>query len=250
MVASHLDKAVASAIPRAGEAMLQFAPARSFLESYLEAAFVGALDALRRDIDARLTGRGRIEIPGWDRPLGGFDIQLKLGDTNVVVEAKVDDVPDMLWDALKLASSQRIPEIDGGYLLAACTAGDWARRYDAAGLFDEMPGSRIWHTAWMLSVWQTAWTDLVGPSGGTARPLTVPRRIRTRFIGSAAAQGFDGYEIRCVALEVVDDQDLGFDGDWPVDSPDAARPPRRVSDGEMFDPEVEQALLDRHNRPR
>ena len=113
------DTLICKAVAFAGNAIPQN---RNFLESLLEKALIAGVERLEPDARSEQTGRKREQIPNWDRKVGDFDIKVWLpGESlpSILIEAKVDDVGQSLWDLFKLTS---VPEIKGavaGYLLAA-----------------------------------------------------------------------------------------------------------------------------------
>jgi hypothetical protein len=214
----RFDQLLAKALPVAGERLTVHRGAPSFLERYLEDALVEAVASVDARSRAKTAGRGLVSIPNWDKRLGGFDLRVRSRSMSgeALAELKVDDVEHTLWDLFKLAAGLSMPGVDAAYMVLARPARPLRER-DCAALFEERPVPTRWVSAAMFAQWRAAWTDLTGPRGGSARPLSVPSEIETEFIGSAPAEGFDGYEIRCVAVRLVPEvEDLRFEGSWPV----------------------------------
>lgn len=234
------DQLMRDAVPRAAAHLGRHADAPSFCEAYLEEALVKAVPEARPGASATTTGRARVSIPNWDRPLGGFDLRVRLGageatdpagaDTSkardggdgtsvaeALVEAKVDDVDQSLWDLFKLAAALTLPRVEAAYLLVARHRDRWDDG-DCAALF--VPGTQPvrWDSAAMFERRRRAWADLL--RGGAARPTSVPSEIETAFVGRAPAAGFERHEVRCVAVRLVPGAGvLSFADDWPAPPP-------------------------------
>lgn len=212
---------MADSLADAGECLGAYVGAPSFLERYLEEALVNAIGASPVGASATPTGHGTAAIPNWDRRLGGFDLRVRLEAGlrgEALVETKVDDVEHTLWDLFKVAAGLTMPDVEAGYLVLARLRHRW-NDGDCAALFAEGDGPTRWVSAAMFGDWRSAWADLTGPRGGSARPLTVPAEIETHLIGTAPASGFDGYAIRAVAVRLIRGAgDLEFDGSWPTPS--------------------------------
>lgn len=215
---TRFDRLMADALPIAATLLEEHAETSSFRETYLEAALMDAITAAAPMAVAEATGRKRIHVPNWDRKLGGFDLRVRLaGPTDeALIETKVDDVEDTLWDLFKLASGLTLPGVEAGYLVVARQAQCWENG-DCAELFAEREGPKRWDSMSMFENWGTAWAELIGPRGGLARPTSVPSEIETAFLGRARAKGFDGYEIRCVAVRLaLDAPPMTLNDGWPI----------------------------------
>jgi hypothetical protein len=211
------DQLMCDALPLAAVHLGAHADAPSFLEAYLEEAFVAAVPEARPGASAETSGRSRVSIPDWDRPLGGFDLRVRLdGDEagEALVEAKVDDVDQSLWDLFKLAAALSLPGVEAAYLLVARHRDRWDDG-DCAALFAPAPEPVRWDSAAIFERWRRAWADLL--RGGAARPTSVPSEVETAFVGRAPAAGFERHELRCVAVRLVPGAAaLPFAGDWPA----------------------------------
>lgn len=210
---------MASAIELAGARIKRHAEKASFLESLLEAGLCEAIEELAPGSRAEQTGHTRAAIPGWDRELGNFDIQIRL-DTDespsVLVETKVDDVEDTLWDLFKLTSVPHIPGVVAGYLIAAAPRARWEQGGDCFDLYSSRPLVRTWDVPTMFVRWEKAWRNLTGPRGGSARPLQVPQAAETRFIAASEVRAFPTYEVRGIRVTARTGSALEFVGGFPV----------------------------------
>jgi hypothetical protein len=215
---SHrFDELFAKALPIAAARLGQHAGASSFLESYLEEALAQALLEIAPGIEVQATGRQRIRVPNWDKELGGFDLRVQLLSEKAgeaLIETKIDDIDQTLWDLFKLAAGLTMPGIETGYMVLARHSHRWDDG-DCSALFAESNEPARWDSAAMFGDWKAAWADLL--RGGSARPTSIASEVETAFIGRAQVTGFDSYEVRCVAVRLVPDAGLlQFDGDWPV----------------------------------
>ncbi len=194
---------MASTIELAGARIRRHPEKTSFLESLLEAGLCGAIEELAPGCRAEQTGHTRAAIPAWDRKLGNFDLQIRLvGERrpSVLVEAKVDDVEDTLWDLFKLTSVPLISGAVAGYLIAAASRARWEQGGDCFDLYSPGPNVRTWDVPKLFVRWGKAWRNLTGPRGGPARPLQVPRAVETAFIAASAVDAFPAYEIRGIRV--------------------------------------------------
>lgn len=230
-------------IARTDELLARWRGAKSFLESYLERTIVAAIDA-ETSAEARLTGQNRIEVPGWDRKLGGFDLRVALGERELLIETKVDDVEDTLWDLLKLAAGLGLAEVAAGYLVVAAKKQRWSSQDDCVELFHRN-GTRRWKTSEIVRRWSRAWGRLVGPHGGAARPLVLPELLETRFIARKTITAFPTYEIRCIGVGRVGSETVSFVNGWPADS---RRQQGSGEDGDELDVKIERQILADANR--
>src|SRR5262245_3646305 len=77
----------------------------SFKEELLEEALIEGIQKVEPRARGEQAGHGRARIPYWDRELGDFDVKVWLPDEtlpSILVEAKVDDIGQTLWDLFKL----------------------------------------------------------------------------------------------------------------------------------------------------
>jgi hypothetical protein len=244
----RFDELLAEAVPLAGERLAEHAGG-SFLEKYLEAALKAALVELVPAISVSATGHSRVSVPNWQPKMGGFDLRVRLSDQpegEALVETKVWDVEQTLWDLFKLAAGLTMPGVGAAYLVLARHGHRW-QDGECVELFAEGAGPRRWTSGTFFEDWKAAWTELLG--GGTARPLSAPAEIETAFIASAPAVGFPPYEIRAVAVRLVPGADvLPFDGNWPAAVGDTPLGPEfSGEEGDQVDPAVEDAIMRRAN---
>lgn len=213
------DALLVEALPLAAALLEEHAGAHSFLESYLEAALIGAIAEVAPAVTAKATGRKRIQIPNWDRKLGGFDLRVRQdggAGAEAVIETKVDDVEHTLWDLFKLTAGLSMPGVEAGYLILARPAHRW-QAGECSALFEEREQPKRWSSVAMLEEWKEAWAELTGERGGSARPTSIPNEVETVFLGRARAKGFDQHEIRCVAVRLPTGvEPLAVKDGWPV----------------------------------
>jgi hypothetical protein len=211
------DRLLADSIPVASSCLKATGQSTSFLERYLEEALVSAFETIAPNAAVEMTGHGRVELPSWDRKLGGFDLTIHPNPDSrqiALLEAKVDDVDQMLWDIHKLASGLELTNVSCAYMVVAREEHKWSEG-DCAELFAELSGPRRWGSIQMFERWSGAWRSAL--SGGSARPTSVQAELETEFLGRARVDAFPSYEIRCAAVRLVDGSGtLAFDGDWPA----------------------------------
>jgi hypothetical protein len=198
--AQQRDEFMQGVIAAAGSAVKRSPDKTSFLESLVEEALS---DEIRtRGGRAELTGRKRLQLADWgEGQLRGFDLEVTLGDQrrpSLLIEAKVDDVDQTLWDLFKLTSALREGRALAGYLVVAAPADCWAGERDCVDLFAESPTHRTWDSRRMLTGWKRAWADLL--KGGTARPTRLPEQLKTLFVGRSDIAALPGYQFRCVSV--------------------------------------------------
>jgi hypothetical protein len=208
------DEVFSRAVPLAAKRLTSIGSS-SFREVHIEEAMIDVIEEEFAGFGAERSGAGRVQVPGWDRPLGGFDLRItRSGSTSVaLVEVKIDNVDQTLWDFFKLAAALTEQDVESAYLLVARLAGSWAHG-DCTRLFDPDSSTR-WRAAAMFEAWAGAWRSLL--RGGSARPLSVPAEVATEFIAAKEIRRpFESYELRAVAVRLVEGAArLHFDGDWP-----------------------------------
>lgn len=132
----------------------------------------------------------------------------------MLLEAKVDDVDQMLWDIHKLASGLELANVDNAYMVVAREEHKWSKG-ECVELFAERSDPCRWESAEMFENWRGAWKSAL--KGGTARPTSVQTELETQFLGKERVDAFPSYEIRCTAVRLVPGAGtLDFDGDWPA----------------------------------
>jgi hypothetical protein len=215
-VLARLDELIRAGVAHTEQALPE---RKSFKEELLEKALIEGVQKVEPQVRGEQTGHGRKLVPYWDRELGDFDVKFWLpGEAlpSILAEAKVDDIGQTLWDLFKLTS---IPEINGaiaGYLVVAAPRKAWERGGDCVGLYEPGAEPKQWDTEKCFIEWSKAWSDLTGPRGGAARPLSCPSQFRTTFIASAPVAAFPPYEIRCIRVEPDGVERIVFvDGETP-----------------------------------
>ena len=106
------DELMASAVGLAGSLLEKDSKRDSFLERLLEAALARAIAQTAPGAKVEQTGHALTAVPGWDIELGNFDLQVRLAgeeQPSILIETKIDDVGDQLWDMFKLTSVPLIP---------------------------------------------------------------------------------------------------------------------------------------------
>lgn len=203
MRGKQADDLFAAAIPEAAALIKLNDERTSFREALIEQALAKELEA--RGAHVWLSGHLTLNNPpGWHGPMKKWDMEVTLPETrgaSVLVEAKVDDVGDTLWDLFKLASAQRQDWIERAYLAVAATARQWEGTGDCVALFAPEPEVRMWETRELIADYGKAWASLLGPRGGAAKPIQLPAKLRTRFIARGEVGAFPGYELRVIAVE-------------------------------------------------
>ncbi len=188
------------------------------LESYLEQALVAAITQDKSGARAETTGSNLIEVPHWDRRIGGYDVVVTLqgqSERSLVVETKIEGVEETLWDLFKVIAAQSEEAIHRGYLAVAAKETTWNSPRDCVDLFRASDDPRVWASADLFREWSCAWKYLL--RGGRARPLRIPSQVETRFLGRAPVRAYPGYEVRCIGARAVEDADwIDFEGDWPA----------------------------------
>ncbi len=153
--------------------------------------------------------------------MGGYDLVVSLGgerDARLVIETKIDNVDETLWDLFKVIAAQSAVGIEDGYLLVAASERIWQSRGDCVELFNPSDGSRSWDSIELFDRWRAAWQHLL--EGGSARPVGVPSHIQTRFLGQAPIPAYPGYALRCIGARATEDAGwIEFEDDWPKQDP-------------------------------
>lgn len=191
----------------------------SFLEKYLEEALIEGIGLFEPKALCRATGHFKRAVPHWTGNMRDHDISIWLeareGPPPVIVETKVYDVDQTLWDLFKLIAAQSQDGIEASYLVVASTTRVWDSTKDCVELFVPSRETRTRRSLDLFEQWAAAWRHLL--AGGPARPLRVPSYIETRFLAQAQVHAFPDYEVRCIGVSAVDDVDwVEFDGDWPA----------------------------------
>lgn len=174
----------------------------SFLESTLEAAIADGLPGQT----SRAQQRRRFPLAGYAPPPYGVDIEWTLdADVKVGIETKVADVPDSLFDVVKLATAVAHGHFAVGFCAVAATMPQWLRGGPVTAIVDAPNGAwSEWHIEELL----------VGPAKDAVlvakgpRPRTVPARLRTMaaapiMMPSAKTHILNIFGVTATAAELV-----------------------------------------------
>ena len=153
-----------------------------------------------------------LALPGWCHAPRGIDVAATdPAGGRWIGELKLRETDQILWDLLKVAAGLRLDSIVAGFLLV----GAFDRVSSPPDLCLELlqQGPVEHDTLSLFSANRRAWSDLL--QGGTARPLEMPRTIRTEVLadppilldGSAAKQ-------LLIAIEPDWSQRIRFEADW------------------------------------
>jgi hypothetical protein len=150
---------------------------------------------------------------GWSPVPGNLDLYTpKVRPHRWALEAKVWDVDQQIWDAIKLAAGIAHGDLRVGYLLAAAPPTAFAH-YDGAELY--APGTHA-HSVWtLLDANPRAWQHLL--DGGAGRPTEVPTDFSATLLVDEWC--WFGHRVRLVRIECVADKaapTLRFEDGWPV----------------------------------
>lgn len=200
------------------------------LEAYLEQALIQGIAETDESVSAISTGSKLIRVPYWDPPMGGYDLRITLdadGEATLVVETKIYNVDETLWDLFKVVAAQSEEAIQGGYLSVAATVLKWRSDHDCVKLFDPSQVTAVWDSVRLFERWSAAWENLL--EGGSARPLRIPSQVETRFLAAAAVRGYRNYEVRTIGVRAAEGSHwVEFEGYWPAPLADWARDRQRT----------------------
>ena len=198
-------------------------------------------DALRLAVRDRLRDAGTRDVAhethsitgGWAPIPGRLDLHAGVSrPLRWAAEAKVWDIGQQIWDALKLAAGISQGDLQVGYLIAASTPTAFAE-YGGAELY--APGMHDYDVRSLLLANAVDWQHDLG--GGTGRPTDLPAAIRTTLLADEWC--WFGHRARLVRVELSagDAPTLRFEAGWPegTDGPAAvaalkARPRRATRD--------------------
>jgi hypothetical protein len=172
-------------------------------------ALTDALDLLcRGDVAVEQA----IPVPGWQPSPGATDIALRHGRPfRAVIEAKVYKLDWCLWDMVKVASLVAHGSAEAGYLVVAAPTQRFATLQDMAELFQ---GTTTLDTVDLFTRYERAWIDLLG--GGSARPMSLPGRLRTHLIASHKLTALPKWELRTLRVCPLRSKEVQFVGGWPI----------------------------------
>ncbi len=235
---SMLDETLARALfAVAGELQITMpsVPARAPTAGQIGVRESDLQRALCRALQAQLGSVASIEGPlppavkeHWSGRLGRADVVASLDSTSVYLETKLcadDKLYEAVWDLLKLALLTALSEPAVGYLVYAAPEAGWKSKTDRpTALFEDGATGVVELLGdYCTNPWR--WC-LDGTK--TARPTSLPARVATVRVGSAAIGTPGGaWEVRCVRVQGdAGDGWVRFGGDgWPL--PDR-RPPDRA----------------------
>jgi hypothetical protein len=195
-------------------------------------------DVLRFAVRDQLRAHGLSDVAheaasitgGWTPIPGRLDLHAPMvRPLRWAAEAKVWDIDQQLWDALKLAAGIAHGDTRAGYLLAAACPTAFAHA-GGAELF--RPSAHEHVVAELIRTNAPEWLHLLG--GGAGRPIQVPARIRTTLLCDHWC--WFGHRVRLVRVEIDANADVvQFIDGWPegLDGPTAvaeARAARRGGD--------------------
>lgn len=151
-----------------------------------------------------------LTCPAWPR-VGRFDIAFIVGDQRpVVVELKCgtgrDAIAACAWDVLKVAFALQAGVISAGYLLAATTSAEWARRTRGSELFDTGSiDARV-----LREHYVDRWT--FWERDGYPAATIVPASLATRAVCQTPVRiGAELWELRVASVEVDTAERIGWE---------------------------------------
>jgi hypothetical protein len=182
--------------------------------------------ALCRALQAQLGSVASIEGPlpptvkeHWSGRLGRADVVARLGSTDVYLETKLcadDKLYEAVWDLLKLALPTALSEPAVGYLVYAAPDASWKSKTDRpTAIFED---GRTGVVELLCDRCANPWRWCLAGTK-TARPTSLPARVATVRVGSAAIGTPSGaWEVRCVRVQGdAGDGWVRFGGDgWPL----------------------------------
>lgn len=159
-----------------------------------------------------------LRLPGWCHPPRGIDVDARdPAGARWIGELKLRETDQILWDLLKVADALRLDGISGGFLQVGTSGSDSSRSDMCAEL---LRGGVAEHDT--LSLFRSnrgAWSNLL--HGGTARPLKLPRVIKTEVLADPPIRlGQGAARLALVAVEPEWSGATSMDpawwcGDWP-----------------------------------
>jgi hypothetical protein len=159
-----------------------------------------------------------LRLPGWCHPPRGIDVDARDPDgRRWIGELKLRETDQILWDLLKVADALRLDGISAGFLQVGASASDRSRSDMCLEL---LRGGVAEHDT--LSLFRSnrgAWSNLL--QGGTARPLELPRVIKTEVLADPPIRLGQGPARPALVVVEPDwsgatSMDAGWwCGDWP-----------------------------------
>jgi hypothetical protein len=155
----------------------------------------------------------RSSITGGWRPLPGkLDLHIGKRPHRWAAEAKVWDIGQQIWDALKLVAGIRHSDLETGYLLAAAPPTAFAH-YGGGELY--APGRHVHDVRELIVRNATDWEHDLG--GGRGRPEELPSEIVTTLLVDEWC--WFGHRLRLVRVALANQASIAplrFDAGWPV----------------------------------
>lgn len=146
----------------------------------------------------------------WDPPPGGLDLYVFADGVHrpfwLIVELKLEEVGQTLWDLFRLTDGFSEAPLDGGrYLWIAASQHAWTRTASCCELFPGHEGEARDHNVNDLFRDNEAVFRAQLKRDWPKKPVRVPTRVRTRTL--VAGEKLDHYphlEVRAVSVEVTD----------------------------------------------
>jgi len=184
----------------------------------LESHLVDVLcQALREDERVGVPRREcRFALTGWTRPPGGVDLSASFQGGSLLIEAKVGDTWEALWDVIKLVDILVLdPTVTAAYLAYDAPVKTWARTDTRTSLFAAPVQTRLVRD--LIEESSADWSSLIATARGI-RPEATVGGVRVARIGSFPLSEHAGHELR--VLSVAPDTEAGEqvyneDG-WPT----------------------------------
>lgn len=159
-----------------------------------------------------------LPLTGWCHPPRGIDVAATdPAGGRWIGELKLRKTDEILWDLLKVADGLRVDGISGGFLLVGAVAAVKRRRGMCLELLEQ--GTIEHDVLALFRTNQRAWLDLL--QGGSARPVEIPRIIRTQVLADPPIE-LDASAARLLLIAVDPDWSRTIEmnpdwwcGDWP-----------------------------------
>jgi hypothetical protein len=170
---------------------------------------------------------GATEVLDWVRQPGGVDLAVldEYGQGWLLMEMKVDDLDQSLWDVFKLASLLRHEHVERAFLVYEAATPVFEGATACARLFRgaETRASVIE----LISLWPKAWSDLLDGGYGN-HPLGAVADLKLVVRQAVPLVHYPGHEIRLVEVIAAGEalEPFGEDG-WPARLPTSIRPLRK-----------------------
>jgi ADP-ribosylglycohydrolase len=214
-----IDERIATALPNIAAGLAAEAAAVGLDHLTEEPVFnrivTTAMDAVFAGEAA--SAHATLPISNWKPSPGGVDVVVKKTDAGLRVVGELKwcwskhELGWTLWDIYKLVAVKEQYRADSAYAIVGAPASYWVdEQIDCCALFT----SDTWDSREVFTRYWRAWWDLL--RGGTARPLSVPSKLRTTLVGSAPVDVSPAWTLRALRVESSESAGvLDFDGDWP-----------------------------------